>query len=118
MGIIPWYLPFSYLIPSILVIYCDQDDYGPVPGGGVETGAKGVQAVVVIGQGGFGRDAYGGLGGGTDGGGGVYIWDGERYRLSQWEDNVANITLDKETNAPLAYATGLEHHHPIMSMLG
>ena len=43
MGIIPWYLPFLHLIPSILVIYYNQADYGPVPGGGVVTGAKGVQ---------------------------------------------------------------------------
>ena len=47
MGIMPWYLPFLHLIPSILVIYCDQANYGTVPGVGVETRAKGVQAVVV-----------------------------------------------------------------------
>ena len=57
MSIMPWYLQFSHFIPSILVFFCDQADYGPVPGGGVETGAKGVQAVVVTGQGGCGRDA-------------------------------------------------------------
>ena len=57
MGIIPWYLPFSHLIPSILVIYSDRADYGPVPDGGVETRSKGVQAVVVTVQGGCGRDA-------------------------------------------------------------
>ena len=56
--------------------------------------------------------------GGTDEGGVLYIWYGEGGRLSRWEDNVANITLGTETNAPLAYATGLEHHHPIISMLG
>ena len=55
MGIMPWYLQFSHFIPSILVIYCDQDDYGPVTGGGVENGAKGVQEVVVTGQVGCGR---------------------------------------------------------------
>ena len=62
-----WYLPFSHLIPITLIIYCDKADYGIVPGGRVETGAKGVQAVVVTGQGGCGRDADGGVGGGTDG---------------------------------------------------
>ena len=56
----PWYLPFSHFIPSILVIYCNHADYGPVPGRGVETGAKGDQSVVVTGQGGCGRDADGG----------------------------------------------------------
>ena len=79
MGIMPWYLPFLHLIPSILVIYCDQADYGPVPGGGVENGAKGVQAVVVTGKGGRGRDADKGSGGGTDGWGGI-IHMGRRRR--------------------------------------
>ena len=79
MGIMPWYLPFSHLIPSILVIYCDQADYKPVPGGGVENGAKGVQAVVVTGKGGRGRDADKGYGGGTDGWGGI-IHMGRRRR--------------------------------------
>ena len=31
-------------------VYCNQAHYGPVSGGGVETGAKGVQAVVVTGR--------------------------------------------------------------------
>ena len=31
---------------------------------------------------------------------------------------VTNVTLGTEPNAPLAYATGLEPHHPIMSKLG
>ena len=44
--------------------------------------------------------------------------DGDGDRLNLWEDNVANATLGTEPNAPLAYALGLEHHHPIMSMLG
>ena len=56
MGIMPWYLPFLHLIPSILVINCNKADYGPVPGGGVETKAKGVQEVVVTEQGGCGRE--------------------------------------------------------------
>ena len=79
MGIIPWYLPFSHFIPSILVIYYDHADYGTVPYVGVETGAKGVQSVVLTGQGGCGRDADCGSGGGIDRGGGVYIWDGYGY---------------------------------------
>ena len=43
MGIMPWYLLFSQLIPSILVKYCYHDDYGHVPESGVDTGDKGVQ---------------------------------------------------------------------------
>ena len=43
---------------------------------------------------------------------------GDGYRLSRWEDNVANLTLGTEPNALLAYAPGLEHHHPIMSTIG
>ena len=53
----------------------------------------------------------------TEGGGG-YGWGGDGYRIIQWEDNVSNLTLGTEPNAPLAYAPGLEHHHPIMSTLG
>ena len=34
------------------------------------------------------------------------------------DDTVVTITLGTETNAPLAYALGLELHHPIMSKLG
>ena len=84
MGIMPWCLPFSHLIPSMLVIYCDQANYGPVPGGGVETGAKGVQAVVLTGHGECGSDTDGGSGGGTYGGEGLYLWDGDRDRISWW----------------------------------
>ena len=51
-------------------VYCDQDHYGPVSGVGAETGATNVQAVVGTGRSGFGGDAGGGLGGGTDEGGG------------------------------------------------
>ena len=50
--------------------------------------------------------------GGVDGRG----RDGDR--LSWWEDNVANLTLGTEPNAPLAYALVLEHHHPILSEIG
>ena len=39
-------------------------------GGGAETGATGVQAVVITGRDRFGGGADGGLGGVTDGGGG------------------------------------------------
>ena len=74
------------------------------------------QAVVVTGQGGCGRDADIRSGGRTDRGGGVYIWDGDRDIITWWEDTVANITLGTDTNATLAYAPGLEHHHPIISM--
>ena len=73
---------FSHLIPSILVIYCNKADYGLVPGGGVETRAKDVQAVMVTGQGGCGRDADGGVGGGTDGWG-VSINMGQRRRQNK-----------------------------------
>ena len=118
MGIMPWYIPFLHLIPSILVIYCNQADYGYVPGGGVETKAKDFQEVMVTGQGECGRDADDSSGGRTDRSKGVCIWDGEGYRISWWEDNVANITLGTETHAPLDYAPGLEHHHPIIIMLG
>ena len=38
-------------------------------GGGADTRATGLQAVVGSGRGGFGRDVDGGLGGGTDEGG-------------------------------------------------
>ena len=65
-----------------------------------------------------GGDADGGLGGGKDGGGGEYIWDGYGYILSQWEDNVAKVTLSTEPNDTLDYALGLAHHHPIMSTIG
>ena len=60
-----------------------------------------------------------GSGGGTDveGGGDGWDRDGGRYGLTWWEDNIANVTLETEPNAPLAYAPGLEHHHPNMSAL-
>ena len=38
--------------------------------------------------------------------------------LSQWEDNVAYVTLGTEPNSPLAYGPGLELHHPIICTLG
>ena len=99
-------------------VHFDQDHYEPVLGSGAETGGKDIQAVMGIGQIGFGRDADGGSGGGTGGGGIGDGWDGGEDGLNWWGDNVANITLGTETNDPLAYAPVLEHHHPIMSTLG
>ena len=54
----------------------------------------------------------------TEGGGGLYICDRGGDILSQWEDNMANITLGTETNSYLEYAPVLKHHHPISSILG
>ena len=99
-------------------MYCDQAHYGAVSGGGAETGATGFQSVVVTEHGGFGGDADNILGGGTDGGGGGDGQGGDGCRLSWWEDNVAKLTLGMEPNNSLAYAPGLEHHHPIMIMFG
>ena len=70
------------------------------------------------GQGGCGRDAEGGPGGGTERGGEWYGQDGDGDWLNQWEDNLENITSGMDPNAPLAYALGLEHRHPISSTLG
>ena len=54
-------------------------------GGGEETAAKGVQAVVGAVQGGCGGDADDGRGGETDrGGGGGDRRDGDGYILSWW----------------------------------
>ena len=72
---------------------------------------------MVTGHGGHGRDADSVLGGGTDRGGGVLIWDRDRDRLSQWEDNVENITLGTKPNAFLEYAPVLLRHHPIIIIL-
>ena len=99
-------------------VHSDQAHYGPVSCGGAETRDKGIQAVVGTGRRGPGRDADGGLGGRTDGGGGGYGREVDGDVLNQWGDNVANITLGTEPNATLAYAPGLEHHHPIVSTLG
>ena len=99
-------------------VHCDHTNCGPVSGRGAETRAKGIQLVVATGSGGCGRDTYGGLGGGTDVWGGGDGQDRNRDGLNWWEDNVENINLGIEPNAPLVSVTGLEHHHPIMSMLG
>ena len=74
-------------------VHYDQAHHGPLYGGVLETGAKGIQTEVVIGRGGCGRDTYGGSGGVPDGGGGGYGRDGYGDGLNWWEDNVAIITL-------------------------
>ena len=51
-------------------VHCDQAHYGSASGGEVDTGATGIQEVVVTGQGGCGGDVDGGFGCRTDGGGG------------------------------------------------
>ena len=86
--------------------------------GGAEDGVEGDQSVVGAGRIGCGGDADGGPGGGADRGGGGDGWDGDGDRIIWWEDNVAQVTLGTDPNDPLAYAPGLEHHHPIMSMIG
>ena len=73
-------------------------------GGGSEAGVKGGQAVVGSGRTRFGRDADGGLGGGKGGGVGGDKRDRDVDKLSQWEDNISNINLGLDPNAPLAYA--------------
>ena len=70
------------------------------------------------GRGGCGGDADSRLGGGSDGGVGGDGRDRDNGRLIQYENNLANLTLVTEPNYPLAYASGLEHHHPIMSTIG
>ena len=52
-------------------------------GGGAETGATSIQAVVGTGRSGCGGDAEGGSEGGTDGGGGGYGRGGDGDRLSR-----------------------------------
>ena len=99
-------------------VYFNLAHHVPVSGDRVEARVKGGQSVVGSVQNGFGGDLDGSSGGEMDGGGGGYGWDGDGDGLNLWEDNVANATLGTEPNAPLAYATGLEHHHPIMSKLG
>ena len=87
-------------------------------GGGDASGVMGGQAVVGAVRLGLGGDAdrgSGGIIGGRGGGDGQY---GDRDgRLIRWEDTVANVVLDTEPNAPLAYAPGLELHRPIIIML-
>ena len=104
---------------KICTVNFGQDHYVRVSGDGEASRIKGGQLVVGSGRLGIGRDADGGLRGETGGGGEGEGRDGDRDRqLIRWEDTVANVILGMEPNAPLAYATGLELHHPIMSMLG
>ena len=98
--------------------YCGYAHYGPVSSGIAEARVKVDQALVGAGHIGCGVDVDGVSGGGTDGGERGYGQEVYGYRLSRWEDNVAHVTLGVEPNAPLAYAPVLEHHHPIMSMIG
>ena len=49
---------------------------------------------------------------------GGYGRDRDRDVLSRWEDNLAHVTLGTEPNAPLTYAPLLEHHHPVVIILG
>ena len=56
---------------------------------------------------GCGRDADGGSGDGTYGGGGVYIWDRDGDIISWSKDNIVNITLETDTNTSLSYAPRL-----------
>ena len=99
-------------------VYCDQAHYGPVSSGRADTGDMGLQRVVGSGWGGHRGDEDGGFEGGTVRGGGGDRRDGdENGQLIRWEYTVAKIILGAEPNSPLAYATGLELHHPIMSML-
>ena len=99
-------------------VHCDQAHYIPVSGGAEDTGAKDIQAVVVTGWDGCGRDMGGGLGGGTNEGEGGDGRDKDGDGLFCGEDNVSNVTIGTRPNASLACAPGLEHHHPIMSTFG
>ena len=99
-------------------VHCNQAHYVPMYGGGEVSGATGVQAVVGTGSIAIGRHGEGSPGGGMD------IWrggdgrDGDGDELNRWEDTVENLNLGMEPNAALAYSTGLELHHLIMSMIG
>ena len=75
--------------------------------------------MVVTGGFGFGGDADGGLGGGTDGRG--EETDGtQTAKENQLSGQyiVVNITLGRETNETIDYAPVLELYHLIMSTLG
>ena len=74
--------------------------------------------MVVAGRIGLGGYAYIGTGGGTGGGGGGGGRHEEGDGLNRWEDNLANVILGMEPNAPLAYATVLEPPQTITSKLG
>ena len=83
----------------------------------METGTEGFQAVVVTRQGECGGVVDSFLGGGTDKGGLLGLQGEDGHRLSWWEDDLKNLTLGTDPNAPIAYDLGLEHHHPIISTL-
>ena len=88
-------------------------------GSKAEAGDKGGNKIVGTVGFGFGGNAYSGLGGRIDGGGGEDTHGTETYRqLIMWEDTVANITLGTNHNASLAYVPGLELHHQTISTLG
>ena len=102
--------------------YCNQVYSVSVSGGGEEARVKGDQAVARAGRIGCRGDVNNGSGGRTDVEGGGDGRDGDGYGygygLSWWDDNIANVTLGTEPNAPLDYDTGLEHHHPNISTRG
>ena len=108
----------SYLQNIVVNIFCNQAHYGSMSGSEAEARVKGGHAVVHAGRNGFGGDSKIGLGGGMDGGVGGDGYDRDLDGLSQREDNLANAILGTEPNSTLEYDTGLELHHPIMSMLG
>ena len=46
-------------------------------------------------------------------------WEGDRNgQIIRWGYTVANLILGTEPNYTLAYAPGLELHHPIVSIIG
>ena len=58
-------------VEKLYVLGWNKSHYGPVYGGGAETGAKDIQAVEVTGRGGCVSDLDGDLGGGRDIRGGI-----------------------------------------------
>ena len=99
-------------------VHFNQAHYGPVSGDEAAAGIKGGQSVVGSGRLGIGEDAGGSSGGYKDGGGGVYGWGGDGYRLHMWEDTLANTILGMEPNDTIDCDPRLELKHLLMSMLG
>ena len=62
-------------------------------GGGAPSGVKGGQFVALTGQLIIGRDVDGGLGGGSDIGGGGYGRGDDGDKINMWEDTVAKVIL-------------------------
>ena len=96
--------------------HCDHAHYGPMSCNLEVYGVKSGPSVVETERLGLGRYSVGVLGcrmGGGGGGGGEQEFDGDG--LNMWVDNVANIILGIDTNAPLAYALVSEIQHPIVS---